>query len=491
MSTTTLTRPIATRTRTGTRGRRTFRRYLAWQGTDVLLINLAFIASYLLRYRAGVGGEVFPQNDAPLSSYGWIELSYTAILMALLNIDGLYRSRRGAGLVDQWGIIFRSAVVAVAVISALAFMLRPYAFSRWIFIYMAVGAVVLLSIARMVASYFSRWRYQRGAGVTNLLVLGGTRIAKMIMQRVASEPGLGYHLVGFLADTHAGADWGRFKYLGRSSDLETIIRERQVDEVLVALPATSHRQILQAVKQCRAAGAEFAMVPDLLELRLSQVDMDAIGGIPLIGLRESSISGVNRVFKRAIDVVIASCALLVASPLIALIALAVKCDSPGSAFFGQVRVGKGGRQFRAWKFRSMTITAEQEQEQLLQRSALGDGIKFKDYNDPRRTRVGKWLRRTSLDELPQCWNVLKGEMSIVGPRPPVPREVQRYEEWHLARLQVAPGMTGLSQVSGRSLLNFDEMVMLDLYYIENWSPGLELKILLMTVPAVLSGRGAY
>lgn len=177
-------------------------------------------------------------------------------------------------------------------------------------------------------------------------------------------------------------------------------------------------------------------------------------------------------------------------PLLGSIALAIKLDSPGPALFRQLRVGKGGRQFWCYKFRSMHQGAENDLEQLKAYNEA-DGPLFKMRNDPRQTRVGRWLRRTSLDELPQFYNVLRGEMSLVGPRPPLPSEVAQYEAWQMRRLEVAPGITGMWQVSGRSNLTFDEMCLLDIYYIENWSPSLDLKILLQTVPEVFTGSGAF
>lgn len=487
---------FATERRARRRARYSVRWHVAWLLADLALINVAFVSSYVMRYRLGVGGDVLPQNDTPLASYRWIELTFSLIMLLLLSVDGVYRPRRSSGLLDQLGAIFRSGVTAVALIAALVFMLRPYAFSRGIFVYVGIGSIALLSLARCVAFAARRWRYRSGEGITNVLVLGGTRISKMAMQRLVSEPGLGYHVVGFLDDgdgERPAADFGRFKWLGRLADLDRVIREHGVEEVLVALPATAHRQILRAMQQCAKAGADFAMVPDLLELRLSQLDVDTVGGIPVISLKQNAIQGFNGVFKRTIDLVLASTLLILGSPIILIAAIATKLDSPGPVFFGQVRVGKDGRLFKAWKIRSMKVNAEEELESLRQReeAEAADKIMIKLRDDPRRTRVGKLLRKTSLDELPQCWNVLRGEMSFVGPRPPVPREVLRYEDWHKARLQVVPGMTGLWQVSGRSFLDFEEMVMLDLYYIENWSPGLELKILLQTIPAVLTGRGAF
>ena len=194
--------------------------------------------------------------------------------------------------------------------------------------------------------------------------------------------------------------------------------------------------------------------------------------------------------KRAIDVIVAASGLIVLSPLLMLIALAIKLESPGPVIFRQVRVGKGGRHFTVHKFRSMRETAEQERAALLsQNEASGPLFKMKD--DPRRTRVGALIRRLSLDELPQLYNVLLGEMSLVGPRPPLPSEVEQYQDWHMKRLETWPGITGLWQVSGRSDLSFDEMVLLDIYYVENWSLLLDLQIAFRTIPTLILGTGAY
>jgi exopolysaccharide biosynthesis polyprenyl glycosylphosphotransferase len=223
---------------------------------------------------------------------------------------------------------------------------------------------------------------------------------------------------------------------------------------------------------------------------LSQVDVDDLGGIPLIGVRQTSIGSGQQVLKRLMDVMFAAFGGFLALPLMGVIAMAIKLDSSGPAVFRQLRVGKTGRQFWCYKFRSMRQGAEDERERL-QAFNEADGPLFKIRDDPRRTRVGRWLRRTSLDELPQLYNVLRGEMSLVGPRPPLPEEVAQYEAWQMRRLEVAPGITGLWQVSGRSNLTFDEQCLLDIYYIENWSPFLDITILLRTVPQVFTGDGAY
>jgi len=210
----------------------------------------------------------------------------------------------------------------------------------------------------------------------------------------------------------------------------------------------------------------------------------------VIGLREPTIGVWQRAFKRSLDLIVALAGLVLLSPLFLLIGLAIKLDSPGPVLFTQPRVGRGGREFTIHKFRSMRQGAEEEKEELADLNETNGPI-FKIRDDPRLTRVGRVLRRWSLDELPQLYNVLRGEMSLVGPRPPTRAEVAKYEDWHLKRLAVRAGMTGLWQVSGRSELPFDEMVLLDIYYVENWSPALDAKILLRTVPKWLSGKGAY
>jgi exopolysaccharide biosynthesis polyprenyl glycosylphosphotransferase len=225
-------------------------------------------------------------------------------------------------------------------------------------------------------------------------------------------------------------------------------------------------------------------------MSLNHVDIDDLGGIPLIGIKTVSIKGWNLALKRVLDAVLAALALALLSPLMLLVAILIRLDSPGPVIFRQTRVGRGGRPFTVFKFRTMREGAEREQEALT-RLNEADGPLFKIKEDPRRTRLGVFLRRTSLDELPQFYNVLKGEMSLIGPRPALPSEVEQYQPWQRRRLETWPGLTGLWQVSGRSDRTFDEMVLLDIYYIENWSPLLDLKIALKTIPTLILGTGAY
>jgi exopolysaccharide biosynthesis polyprenyl glycosylphosphotransferase len=218
--------------------------------------------------------------------------------------------------------------------------------------------------------------------------------------------------------------------------------------------------------------------------------VDDLAGIPLIGVRDVTINRWQWALKRGMDVSVVVVGGLLFLPFIGLIALAIRLDSPGPIFFRQLRVGKGGQQFWCYKFRSMREGSENEQEELRAFNEA-EGPLFKIREDPRCTRVGRWLRRKSLDELPQIYNVLRGEMSLVGPRPHLPSEVAQFETWQMRRMEVPPGITGMWQVSGRSNITFDEGCLLDIYYIDNWSPSLDIKILLRTIPKVFIGDGAY
>jgi exopolysaccharide biosynthesis polyprenyl glycosylphosphotransferase len=311
------------------------------------------------------------------------------------------------------------------------------------------------------------------------------------MQNVVAQPELGFQIVGFV-DEERTEDIGRFQALGRPEDIPRLVDQLGVDEVIIALPAADHQRISQLLLSCAERHVGFRIVPDFYELSLNQVDIVDVNGIPLIGLRYVHMSRANILIKRLIDVAAAGITLLLIWPLLLAIALLIKVESPGPVLVKQTRIGRGGRPFNFPKFRSMYQDADARLAQVLHLDeARSAGRIFKVKNDPRRTRVGRWLRKFSFDELPQLWSVLKGDMSLVGPRPPFPHEVEKYEDWHRRRLDALPGITGLWQVSGRSNLTFDEMALLDIWYIENWSLGLDVKILLRTVPAVALGTGAY
>jgi exopolysaccharide biosynthesis polyprenyl glycosylphosphotransferase len=264
--------------------------------------------------------------------------------------------------------------------------------------------------------------------------------------------------------------------------------------VFIALPGNMHNELLALLQVCQQREVRAQVVPDLLQLSLNRVEFTNMSGIPLLGIRDMAafghISGPGWFFKRGLDLTVIILLALPALIAMGLIALGIKLDSPGPVLYASPRVGRDGRIFLMYKFRSMIRGADEQKESLLELNEA-DGPLFKIKDDPRLTRVGRFIRRTSLDELPQIYNVLMGQMSLVGPRPPLPDEVKHYKPWHRQRLAVVGGMTGLWQVSGRSDLSFDELCLLDIYYIENWTVGLDVRILLQTIPRLLSREGAY
>jgi exopolysaccharide biosynthesis polyprenyl glycosylphosphotransferase len=427
---------------------------------------------------------------APYSAYLPMQAAYTGLLLIFLTLNGVYTARRGGSwFAEVTRIANASANVGIIVFAAIFFFL-PVVYSRALIVIAVALTVVILSLARLGQRIVQAQLRRRGVGVARVLIVGAGELGRAVMRTIVAEPELGYQIVGFADDDSAKLEVGRFKRLGTLDQVEALLREEGVDEAIITLPWMYQRKILAIVRASEALGVRARVVPDIFHLSLSRLDVDEIGGIPLVGLKEASIPRAGRILKRAIDVVVAASALLLTAPITLLAALAIRLESPGPTLFRQTRVGEQGRLFTIYKFRSMRANAEEEQEQL---RALNEasGPLFKIKDDPRLTRVGGFLRRTSVDEIPQFINVLRGDMSVVGPRPGLPQEVAQYQPWQRQRLEISPGITGLWQVSGRSELSFDEMCLLDIYYIENWSVGLDLQIMLRTIPRVIFGSGAY
>ena len=353
--------------------------------------------------------------------------------------------------------------------------------------------VLLLGLARLLRHWILAVLYRRGYLVDDVLVVGAGEVGRGIIRTLLARPDLGYRIKGYLDDGTGENNLGSGKvpHLGSYRDLRTTMEAYpSLHTVFVALPGDMHQQILAIVRLARSHDVRTQVVPDLLQMSLNRVEFINMSGIPLLGLREVRISRLERAAKRFMDMaitVLVSIPVLIAS---AIIAVAIKLDSHGPVVYSGTRVGQNGKPFRMYKFRSMIVGADR-QKNTLEEQNEADGPIFKIRDDPRLTQVGRFLRRTSLDELPQFFNVFLGQMSLVGPRPPLPEEVEQYKPWQRQRLSVIGGITGLWQVSGRSDLTFDELCLLDIYYIENWSLALDLRILLSTIPYALFGRGAY
>lgn len=430
---------------------------------------------------------------APIDSqqFQLIQVGVVGGLIIIFALKGLYSIHLTGTWFRQAWIIITSATTGSAFLIACYLFFLPPSNSRLLVLFVWIAVMVVLCLGRLVISGIMGLLYRMGLGETRVLVVGSGRLGKMIMQHITASPNLGFSIVGFLHDmSEPPSDFGRFKMLGTLDDIGLVIRSMQVDEVIIALPSDLHEHAIKSVRLCERLGASFKLIPDLYELSLSRIDMEAIEGIPLIGIKRVSLNSVQRLVTRLVDITVSTLIVLLGLPIWLCIALAICLTSKGPVLYGQTRVGLNGQPFKMYKFRSMYKDADKVLATLLARNEA-KGPLFKMKEDPRVTPVGKFLRRTSLDEFPQLINVLRGEMSLVGPRPPLSQEVTQYDGWQKGRLAIKPGLTGLWQVRGRSDISFDEGVLMDLYYIENWSLRLYFQILLRTIPAVLFSRGAY
>jgi exopolysaccharide biosynthesis polyprenyl glycosylphosphotransferase len=466
---------------------------------DGTLITLALLLAYYLRY---VVRFVPTQRDTLVVSFrDWIPgcCIFVLVQLSCLLLAGAYRNRLGRDALGQISLICRTSLVGVGLVAVItAFM--PVEFpSRLVLVYSWVLLILLVTCGRALLAFTLAHLYRCGWNTRHVVVCGTSSISRMVMQNLLTKQSHGYQLIGFVQEAAPsalsgptnpiGADFGRFKCLGCLTHLDAIIHRHKVHEVIVALPASHYAEIAVICRHCEQLHVAVKLIPDLFELRLSRVRMDYLAGIPLIDVRPPYPRRIARLTKRGLDIVIASLVLMLAAPLLLLVAAAIKLDSPGPCLNRQQRIGKGGTPFTFYKLRSMQV---QTGTSTPNPSIHRDPRIFKDQQDPRRTRVGRLIRRLSIDELPQLFNVLRDDMSLVGPRPPLPAEVLHYEPHHWKRLEVIGGLTGLWQVSGRSNIeSFEEILLMDAYYIDNWSLLLDLKILLRTIVAVVTREGAY
>jgi exopolysaccharide biosynthesis polyprenyl glycosylphosphotransferase len=439
----------------------------------------AFLLAYWVRFIA-------PDLEATalgLDEYARMGAIVSLVTVALFALHDFYDLDRPRSWLERAQLVVSTISTALALMVTCSFFLGDQRFSR---LWFAAGWG--LSIVGLIG-----WRwlavvaYQaiRDAAVParKVIVIGANPAGREIARELAQR----CQVVGLVdngSDLPAG---DALALLGPMASLERLVQQHGVDEIVVALPPSRREQLGRIIARGFARPVQVKFVADFGDLLPERLELYHVGGRPYIGFAPAA-----RVtwLKRAFDLLFGMLALIGLAPFMLAIAVAIRLDSPGPIFFRQERVGKDGKRFRMIKFRSMRVDADRLLE-TLRASNEATGPLFKMRNDPRVTRVGRLLRRSSLDELPQLFNVLIGDMSLVGPRPPVPKEVSEYEDWALGRLRAMPGMTGLWQVSGRSDVPFHDMVRLDLHYIRNWSLWLDLEIILRTVPAVLGNRGAY
>jgi exopolysaccharide biosynthesis polyprenyl glycosylphosphotransferase len=474
--------------------------------TDVAFTLLAFQLATVLRETVPVGIYL----DEPLYTSPVLYLTIAVIwAVAFLALD-VYNPARALRYIDDV-----QAVVIATTIATLLFAGVAYLFfrelSRLLFFYFYIGDLLVLALWRGLARVLLRVRPGLWPGrKRNVLIVGAGPVGLEIAQALQEQQWTQLEPVGFVDDAFeekptrqaSGVDLERGKaeieklpILGPLSTTAQLVRSHQIDEVIIALPLRAHERLMELVVALQELPVNIRLVPDVLDLVFIRASVEEFAGLPLIGLREPAIDGVDRLVKRCFDVVVAGTTLVLFSPVMLLTALAIKLDTPGPALYCGQRVGEGGRLFWMLKFRTMMEGAEEKETQLAIKAEgtdEGPPIFDKRPDDPRVTRMGHILRRTSLDEMPQLVNVLKGEMSLVGPRPELPWLVQRYLPWQRKRFAVPQGMTGWWQVNGRSSRGeHQQRVEDDLYYIRNYSLLLDLRILWKTIGSVIRGEGAF
>jgi exopolysaccharide biosynthesis polyprenyl glycosylphosphotransferase len=477
---------------------------------DLALAFAAFVFAFFIRQGDPLmqqGGSAIWNWTAAFAPYGALLVLVVPIRVITLAYYDLYRLRGEFSLVEDTFRIFKATAIGSLLIVAGAFLyrggfqFRAFSYARAVFVLdflLAFAGYVSLRFMMRGAQMFAR---RHDLNLIPTLVVGRGDEAGMFIKEIRERPELGYRVIGVLENDLNAAGPTVFEgvpVLGDLKRLPDAILESGANEVIIADPTVPGEALFDVMMRVgRRRGVEFRIAPSLFNFLPRKTEVDQIGALPMITLFRSPLSSTARVIKRSSDLIIAAVASLLLLPFWLLFALLIKLDSKGPVFYKQERVGMDGRVFLFYKFRTMRPNAGDASHREFQRRYIAgqpevrpgsDGRPvYKLQTDPRITRVGRWLRRLSLDELPQLLNVLRGDMSVVGPRPPIPYEVESYELWHRKRLDMKPGITGLWQVSGRNRLPFEEMVRLDLFYIENWSLLLDLKIILRTLPVMLRG----
>jgi exopolysaccharide biosynthesis polyprenyl glycosylphosphotransferase len=460
---------------------------------DLALTAVSLPVAYLLRH--GVLTRLlpsyFPSPLNPISEYGLLLTLILPIWGLMLSAVGFYRSHRTLPLGEEiWGAM-KVAFGGTAFLALAIYGLRLEFVSRFFLVVFGMVNFIFLATEKVALRLTSRYFRARGYNFRTVLLVGTGRKAVQLGDFLESRPYWGFKVLGYLDDENSGEirREGRWPCLGKITDLEPVLMREVVDEMIFVIEKGRLGEYEQALLAAERHGVRAHVSLDIFPHVLAHPVLEELDGIPLLSFTTTPSNPAQLVVKRAVDLIVSLLLFLLTLPIQVLAALAIRLSSRGPVFFRQTRCGLNGRHFTLLKFRTMYDGAEEHLHEISHLNEMSGPV-FKASRDPRSTPIGRILRRLSVDELPQLWNVIRGDMSLVGPRPPLPEEVARYEPWQRRRLSMAPGITCLWQVSGRSEVDFDRWLALDLKYIDTWSPMLDLKILLKTVPAVLSGRGA-
>lgn len=457
---------------------------------DILLVTISGLIAYHFRFsrhflslNLDFQPRLFRVPEGIVGAYVGFLLVYAALLVLVAYSQRLYGTKQSLSPVLGSVSVVRAVTVATVILTAFIYLSGIKTVSRLVVGLTAVGSLILLTGWRLCRWYMLRRRLARGIGLRHAVIVGAGKAGMLLADYLETNPTLGFDVRGFLDANHHNDP----RILGKLCDLARVARQEFLDEVFITVP--SEREVVkQMALDAMKLNLSVKVVPELYDGLAWQCPLEFVGDVPVRVLHREPIPAFGLFLKRTTDFLGSAGILLVLSPLLALIALAIVIDSPGPVFYRGYRMGKKGRKFLCYKFRTMIPNADEMKEEL---RALNerDGPFFKIANDPRLTRTGGFLRKYSLDELPQLWNVFRGEMSLVGPRPHPLDDVKNYTLEHFRRLDVTPGITCLWQIDARHDPSFEKNMALDSKYIENWSYLLDLKILLRTIPAVLKGTG--
>lgn len=447
---------------------------------DALMTGLAFFVGYQLRLQSDY------QNILPFSAYRGMALVHVIAILVVFFFYRLYHRQRALSYVDQFYAIFGATsvgtIIAIAFISF--FFKNQLDYPRLMMVYVWMLTLVLTSVGRMVQSRLQRSLQARGWGEQRVLIVGAGEVGRIVMQKIRRSPDLGYRIVGFVDDNARIKAVQKTPVLGKTLDLPALIEDEKINEVIIAMPEASHQEILKIISQCDQGKVAIKVFPDVFQIIASEVSIGALGGLPMLSVRDTALRGWQLTLKRVIDIVGSILGLIFLSPFMMLLAILIKLDSAGPVFFTQERMGLDGKRFMMLKFRSMRIDAEKE-----------TGPVWATANDDRRTKLGAFLRRISFDELPQLVNVLLGDMSLVGPRPERTVFVEQFRQSiprYMHRHREKAGMTGWAQINGlRGDTSIIERTKYDLWYIENWSLSLDFRIMIRTLLYIFHDDNAY
>jgi exopolysaccharide biosynthesis polyprenyl glycosylphosphotransferase len=454
---------------------------------DLSLVVLSFVAAYYFR-KHFLAGEV-----RSIKEYSWSLLPALPVWYYLLVKYNLYKSIRQISLIDLTYRVFAVHVFSGIILSALVLFFDRDFYSRRLILVFIVTAFLFILVERIFLKLCLNYIRRKGLNYRQLLIVGTTERAQEFIKLVENHADWGLRVLGVLqvASGDLKDNVSGYKVMGRLDNLLENCKRYPVDEVVFCLGKDQVVDIEEHLQQLEELGVTVRMVLDFYKVGRYRRDLSFFeNSLPILTFYAKSLDAQQLFLKRVLDILGSLAGLVVTIFLFPLVALGIRLESPGPIFYNQERIGESGRTFRIWKFRSMYLDADVHKSTLMKQNEMNGAI-FKIKNDPRITSVGRFLRMTSIDELPQFWNVFKGEMSLVGTRPPTPDEVDQYENWHRRRISIKPGITGLWQVNGRNKINnFDDVVKLDLQYIDNWTLGLDVRILIKTMWVVLARKGS-